>query len=251
MNGSESAAPATTLDRLFRGKLILRQPARGHRAGTDAVLLAAAAPPTARHVLDLGASAGMVGLRVAMSHPESRVLLLERDPAMLALATGNIAENALTDRVQTRLADVFALGRQQDLRETFDLVLTNPPYLTAGQGRPSPDIARRSAHQLDGDLDGWLRNAATVLVPGGDIVMIHRADALEEVLAAMRRRFGGLRLRFIHPRIEESAHRLLISGRKGSRQGLMILPPIGLFEGADPTRLSAALHDGEAMLPMA
>jgi hypothetical protein len=31
----------------------------------------------------------------------------------------------------------------------------------------------------------------------------------------------------------------------------MILPPISLFEGADPTGLSAALHDGEAMLPMA
>ncbi|MCZ8182289.1 MAG: methyltransferase [Beijerinckiaceae bacterium] len=240
----------TTDDRLFRGTLLLRQPARGHRAGTDAVLLAAAAPAAARHILDLGASTGMVGLQVAMGRPEARAILLERDPAMAALARHNIAANGLADRVSCREADAFALGREKDLREAFDLVLTNPPYFTPGRVRASPDAKRRAAHELDGDLDGWLRNAATMLAPGGEIVIIHRADAVGDVLAAMARRFGGLALRFIHPRPSEPAHRLLVSGKKGSRQGLTILPPLVLFEGDGPTALSAALHDGLALLPM-
>lgn len=240
----------TTDDRLFRGSLLLRQPARGHRAGTDAVLLAATAPPGARHILDLGASTGLVGLQVAKGRSEARVVLLERDPAMATLARHNITANGLADRVSCREADAFALGREKDLREAFDLVLTNPPYFTPGRGRPSPDPVRRAAHQLDGDLDGWLRNAATVLAPGGEIVMIHRADALGDVLAAMARRFGRLAFRFVHPRAPEPAHRVLVSGKKGSRQGLTILPPVILFEGDRPTDLSAALHDGHALLPM-
>lgn len=250
MGANRQAEGDTTDDRLFRGTLLLRQPARGHRAGTDAVLLAAAAPAEARHILDLGASTGMVGLQVATGRPEARVMLLERDPAMAALARHNIAANRLADRVSCREADTFALGREKDLRETFDLVLTNPPYFSPGRGRPSPDAVRRAAHELDGDLDGWLRNAATVLAPGGGIVMIHRADALGDVLAAMARRFGGLALRCVHPRAGEPAHRLLVSGKKGSRQGLTILPPLVLFEGDRPTALSAALHDGLALLPM-
>jgi tRNA1(Val) A37 N6-methylase TrmN6 len=240
----------TTEDRLFRGTLVLRQPARGHRAGTDAVLLAAAASPGARHVLDIGASTGLVGLQVARMQPGARVLLLERDPAMAELARQNIAANGLADRVACREADALALGREADLREAFDLVLTNPPYLIPGRGRASPDAARRAAHELEGDLDGWLRNAATVMAPGGEIVMIHRADALDKILPAMARRFGGLAFRFIHPRADEPAHRLLVSGRKGSRQGLAILPPLVLFEGERPSALSAALHDGTASLPM-
>ncbi|MFN3482098.1 MAG: methyltransferase, partial [Rhabdaerophilum calidifontis] len=74
-----------TEDRLFGGRLLLLQPARGHRAGTDAVLLAAATPPDAARIADLGAASGIVGLRAAQIAPAARVLLVERDPALVAL----------------------------------------------------------------------------------------------------------------------------------------------------------------------
>lgn len=233
---------------MFRGTLRLAQPAKGHRAGTDAVLLAAAAPPEARVVLDLGASTGVVGLRVAMTHRQARVTLLENEPAMVALAEANVGANELAGRVSCRLADALALGGQPDLREAFDLVLTNPPYFAPGRGRPSPVAQKRRAHEMTGDLETWLRNAATVLAPGGRLVMIHRADALDEVLAACRRRFGSLRLKFIHPEAGAPAHRLLVAGRKGSRAGLAVLPPLVLAEAGVFTAEARALHEGTAHL---
>jgi tRNA1(Val) A37 N6-methylase TrmN6 len=238
-----------TEDRLFGGRLLLLQPARGHRAGTDAVLLAAATPPDAARIADLGAASGIVGLRAAQIAPAARVLLVERDPALVALAEANIARNGLAARVAARAADILALGRAPDLREGFDLVLTNPPFLEAGRARVSDDARRAEAHVLDGDLEGWLRAAATLLAPRGRLVLIHRADALPALIRAAGRRFGGLRLRFIHPIAEGAAIRVLMTGIKGSRAPLAVLPPLVLHgAGGAFTPEAAALHAGAAAI---
>ena len=79
-------------DRLLDGRLILRQPKRGHRAGSDAILLAAAIPRIgAGPLLDIGAGVGTIGLAAALAQPELQVVLLERDPELAALAAGNAA----------------------------------------------------------------------------------------------------------------------------------------------------------------
>lgn len=246
----DQAPPAITEDRLYRGTLSLFQPARGHRAGTDAVLLAAAAPPDRKMVLDLGASTGVVGLRVAMTHPDAHVVLLEREADMAALARRNIRANGLEARVTCHEADVASLGRDPEWRERFDLVLTNPPYFAPGTGRESPVRQKRQAHQLDGDLDGWIRKAASALQAKGRLVMIHRADAIGMILPAMAKRFGALRLLFVQPRADLPANRMLVSGIKGSRQGLAVLPPLVLAAGDTFTPEAAALHDGLAGLDM-
>lgn len=244
-------AIAVTDDALFAGDLRLFQPKTGHRAGTDAVLLAAATPPGARRIADLGASTGLVGLRAAQMNPLASAVLIERDADMARLAAGNAARNGLSDRVAIRQADAFALAGEADLREAFDAVLTNPPFFKAGEIRVSANPQRAASHVMDASLDDWVRNAVTILAPKGQLVVIHRADALGEVLAASARRIGGIRLRFIHPEAGAPAIRVLLAGRKGSRAPLLVLPPL-VLHGADGvfTPQAEALHRGEARLDM-
>lgn len=237
---------SVTEDRLFGGSLRLVQPAQGHRAGTDAVLLAASTPPEARRIADLGAASGVVGLRAAQLNPEAHATLIEREAALVDLAQGNIALNGLATRVSAREADVFTLSRETSLREAFDLVLTNPPFLEAGSVRSSPKGNRAAAHVMAEPLDRWVRNAVTILQPKGQLVMIHRADALHAALTAFSRRLGEIRLRFVHPRGDAPAARLLISGRKGSRAPLAVLPPLVLHDAEGRfLPLADALHRGE------
>lgn len=244
-------AIAVTDDALFDGSLKLLQPRTGHRAGTDAVLLAAATPSDARRIADLGASTGLVGLRAAQMNPLASAVLIERDAEMARLAAGNAARNGLSDRVAIRQADAFALAGEADLREVFDAVLTNPPFFKSGEIRVSPNPQRAGAHVLEASLDDWVRNATTILAPKGQLVVIHRADALGDVLAACSRRIGGVRLRFIHPEAGAPAIRVLLAGRKGSRAPLLVLPPL-VLHGADGAFAPevAALHRGEATLDM-
>lgn len=94
-------------DRLLDGRLLLRQPKRGHRAGSDAILLAAAVPALGEGpLLDIGAGVGTIGLAVALAQPGLRVVLLERDPDIAALAAQNIALNDHADRVSIVTGDV-------------------------------------------------------------------------------------------------------------------------------------------------
>lgn len=234
------------------GRLLLRQPPRGaHRAGTDAVLLAALiAPQPGQVVCDVGASTGAVGLASCLAAPASRAVLVERDPDLAARARENAALNGLAERVTVVEADVLAPGAARRaaglMPESADLVLTNPPFFEPGRGRVSPDPGKAAAHQLDGTLDDWLRACTDIAKPDGRIGLIHRADALGDVLDGLRGRFGALTIRPVHPRADAPAIRILVCGIKGSRAPLSLSAPLVLHD-ADGAFLpeAAALHRGE------
>jgi tRNA1(Val) A37 N6-methylase TrmN6 len=100
-------ATGITEDVLLDGRLRLRQLADGHRAGTDALLLAAFAPAGGR-VCDLGSGTGAVGLAMVVTGKARNVTLAEREPALVTLARENIALNGLGTAGEAISADVFA-----------------------------------------------------------------------------------------------------------------------------------------------
>ena len=226
--------PATsdeTDDAFLGGALAILQPKSGFRAGIDAVLLAAAVPSIADRasaVLDAGAGVGVAGLCVARRSNSARVTLLEKASELAGLARRNVTRNGLEDRVTVIEADLLASSAQLSSAgvrsEAFDVVLANPPWLEDGRTRPSADPIKARANAMpEGDLDGWLRFLARITSPGGGLVLLHRADALDRVLAAMHGRFGGVDILPIHPRQGHPANRVILRATKGSRAPLSLL----------------------------
>ena len=116
--------------------------------------------------------------------------------------------------------------------------------------RASPDKGRARAHVLaDAGLADWIQASLAMLAPGGRFVMIHRPDALSAILAAIGSRLGGLALLSVHPTIGANAHRLLVSGVKGSKAPLRLAPGL-VLHGADGrlTSEADALHRGERLI---
>ncbi|WP_460449258.1 tRNA1(Val) (adenine(37)-N6)-methyltransferase [Alsobacter sp. SYSU BS001988] len=254
---SEAPAPGdeVSTDLLLGGRLRLLQPARGHRAGTDAALLAAAAPADfAGEAVDIGASTGAVGLSLALRARAARVRLVELDPRLAALAERNVALNGLEARVTVTQGDIlagFAARRAAGLaQESADLALTNPPYLDASAHRASPDGARSNAHVMPAEgLEAWIKAAAGLLRSRGALVVVHRADALPAVLRAMGPRFGDVAVLPVHPRAGEPASRVLVRGVKGGRGPFRLCAGIVLHQdGGAFTPFAEALHRGEAAL---
>jgi tRNA1(Val) A37 N6-methylase TrmN6 len=244
--------PEITEDTLLGGRIRLLQPVRGHRAGTDAVLLAAAVAPRPGDVVaDLGAATGAVGLMIAARAPEARPVFVERDPDLAELCRRNCALNGIAGSVT--VADLLDPASRRGaglMPESADWVVTNPPFLEEGEGRVSPDPGRAAAHVLPpGGLESWLRACAALLRPKGRLAVIHRADRAAACLALGERGFGDLRLRFIHPQAGQPAIRLLMSAVKGSRAPLTVEPPVILHVAAGRfTPEAEALHRGEALL---
>jgi len=225
----------TTNDAFLGGALMLRQPARGYRAGIDPVLLAATCPDGGSPVtvLDCGAGIGTVGLCIARRLPQARVTLVEREPSLAGLAAGNIAANGLEDRVDLVTADLtgpLSLTPQLAARAgTFDHVLANPPYHPDDAGTRSQNPVKDGANAMpDGGLEAWARFMAAMTRGGGTATLIHRADALPAILDAVAGRFGGLKILPIYSRSGETANRVVVRGIKGSRAPLTLLPPLVL-----------------------
>lgn len=221
-------------DGFLDGRLRLRQ-GGGHRAGHDAVLLAAMAPPEqAGLILDIGAGAGAVGLMAAVHAPRARVGLVEIDPESCGLARENIARNGLAERVRVHQADATSAKSRRAAGladESAALVLTNPPFYDPARVRTSPDAAKARAHVATAPLAEWTRGALALLAPGGTFAMIHRADALSACLAAVEGRLGALSIQPVYTRPDAPATRILLKGIKGSRGPLSLAPPIVLNRG--------------------
>jgi len=241
-------------DRLLDGRLRLHQPRMGHRAGTDAILLAAALPDLdGGTLLDIGAGVGTVGLAAALLRPALRVTLLERDPELASLAKQNIALNGMADRGIVIAADVTAPAAELDaagLRAaSFDAVAMNPPFYPQGATRASPTPNRRAAHVAEGDLQPWLRAARRALKPGGLLAIIHRAEALPDLLAGLASGFGAVTIRPVYGVADRPAIRVIVTAVLNSRKPPELLPAF-VINGPDGrfTAESEAVHRGQARL---
>ncbi len=211
---------AITDDAVLGGRLRLKQPARGHRAGHDAILLAAAAPKT-HHAVDLGAGVGTAGLALIARGAAKRVTLVEIDSDLAALARQNVERNGFAEQVEVVCADATAITREQIGR--VDLVIMNPPFNDPLRTQSSPDAARRQAHVAsDADLAKWIVAADRLLDTDGQLVLIHRADARDIILAA----FDDFAVELIPilPRLGAAAIRLIVRARKGRRTPPRLLP---------------------------
>lgn len=249
---------AQTVDAFHRGRFWLAQPARGgHRAGMDAMMLAAAVPGGfAGRLADFGAGAGAAGLAVAARCPGASVVLVERSPEMAAFARASLglSGNAhLAGRIAVLEADVSLAGRARAAAgladNAFDFVVMNPPF-NAAADRPTPDALKRAAHVMeDGLFDSWIRSAAAVVKPRGGLAVIARPVSLPALLAAIAGRFGAAEIVAVHPRAAEAAIRIVLRAVRGSRAGLTLRPPLVLHEAGD--RFSAradAINNGCASL---
>ena len=255
--GRDISPEGCSRDLWLGGKLILLQPRRGHRIGSDAAILAAACDPRQGRLVDVGAGVGAVGLAIVSRNRDLSADLVEIDPKTAALAADNAVLNDLDSRV--RVVNVDACDRRDRLAahledESAETVVTNPPFFDARAARVSPDSAKARAHTFaneaaDSGLDGWIRACLALLKPGGSLVMIHTPEALAAILSVTERRLGALTLLPVYPRAGAAAIRLLISGIKGSRAPLRMAPPLVLHRADGTwTEEADALHRGARVI---
>jgi release factor glutamine methyltransferase len=134
-------------------------------------VLAATAAAAPQRILDLGTGSGAIALALAHAFPAARVTAVDRSEAALALARENATTLGLADRVEFIVSDWFA----QVPPEPFDLVVSNPPYLSSEETAQTalevrgfePLEALTAADQGMADLAILIAAAPRHLAPGG------------------------------------------------------------------------------------
>jgi tRNA1(Val) A37 N6-methylase TrmN6 len=244
----QPAADSIVENALLGGRVRLRQPARGYRAGMDAALLAAAvAAEPGERVIEAGCGAGAVLMQIAARCPGVALTGLERGPAMAALARENAVLNGADAQIVE--GDVAAGFRALDL-PLFDGAVSNPPFFDDPGALRAPAEGKRGAWMADDGLKAWTTFLLKSVREGGRIVVIHRADRLADLLALLGETAGSFAVRGIHPHADEPAKRVLVQAIKTGKAPLRLLPPLVLHDrsGAKHTAEAEAVLRGEAGL---
>jgi tRNA1Val (adenine37-N6)-methyltransferase len=211
--------PNTSVDAFLNGKVLLAQPKSGYRVNVDSVHLANfSARKPARHVCDLGAGVGAVGLMVHALAQPSMLTMIERDGAMYALLETNAKQLQDSCAVSCLHRDVASLAAGE---LAANLVVMNPPYFS--KGRISPASAKASARF--GELAPFLEAARRSLAKGGRLTLVYPAQDLTDTFAALRASgFEPKELQLVHASPAHPARVALIAAQPAKAGGLSILP---------------------------
>jgi len=243
-----TAAGDVTRDGFLNGAVTVLQPARGYRAGLDAVLLAASLEAAdGDAIAEAGCGAGAALLCAAHRLPHCRFTGFERETEMAALAREGATANRFGERVDVRQHDIA--DRPAALENVYGQSFANPPFFDPSEVR-SPGEGREHAYLAETPLKAWVLFLCQVTKPGGRITMIHRAAALADLLELLNPRTGEIEVLPIRPAPSAPARRILIRARKGLRRGPMTLyDGLALHEsaGGPSTSRAASCFAGGAL----
>ncbi len=250
MNSADSPANApaeTTEDWLLGGRVRLRQPRDGLRAGLDAVLLAAAVPARpGEAVLEAGTGSGAALLCLAARVPGLRLQAVELDAAMAALAQRNAGDNGLAPQgiLCGDVLDLPLARRLGPVQQAF----ANPPFWPGGT---APPAARRrgATHEQGATLVDWLRFLHAALAHRGTLTLVLPTARLDDAMAGLQAlHCGGVQVFPLWPRRGEAAKRVILRARKGSRGPTVLQPGLVLHdEGGFTEAAQRILRDGQAL----
>ncbi|MGH9871652.1 MAG: peptide chain release factor N(5)-glutamine methyltransferase [Pyrinomonadaceae bacterium] len=145
-------------------------------------------------ICDVGTGSGCIAVTLAHELLQIRVVALDISPSALAVARRNAARHSVTERIDFILSDRFAaLDAQEPRLSSFDLIVSNPPYVeegaVAGLQREVRDFEPRNALAAGPDgltvIRRLLLEAANFLKPGGYFLFeigFNQAAAVEQLL---------------------------------------------------------------------
>ena len=219
------------LDELHRNGYRIIQNARKFCFGMDAVLLSGFARVKAgERVLDLGTGTGIIPILLRGKTPGRNFTGLEIQEESADMARRSVAYNHLEDSISIVTGDIREAAALF-WAASFDVVTSNPPYMTDSHGLVNPDLPKAIArHELLCSLEDVVRGAAGVLRPGGRFYLVHRPFRLAEIMTVLvRYRLEPKRMRLVYPFVEKEPNMVLLEAVQGGNSRITVEKPLIVY----------------------
>lgn len=218
-------------DLQYKGLYII-QKKKGFCFGMDAVLLSHFVDARkGDSVLDLGTGTGIIPILIAGHTLTERIVGVEIQKGIADMAKRSVAMNRLDDRVTILNEDLKNIDRIL-CQNSFDVVVTNPPYIKANGGLINErDTKAISRHEILCTLDDVVRVSERMLKHGGRFCMVNRPNRLVDIMITMRKyHIEPKIMRMVHPRVESDANLVLVMGKKGAKSELQVMDPLYVYD---------------------
>ncbi len=166
----------------------------------------------AYHVLDIGTGSGAIALALAKERPQAVVTATDISASALQIARVNADQLHVGESIRFLEGGLYAPVQG----ETFDLIVSNPPYLAraSAAGLP-PELAHEPEVALFGGADGYevlkplIAGAGEALMPGGSLA-VEVGDGQADVVAGLFAEAGLIEIEILR---DLAGHQRVVAGR--------------------------------------
>lgn len=201
--------------------------------GIDSVLLANFAKNIKKdsYVLDLGTGSGIMPTLLCGKTELKKVVGIEIQKDVCDMAKRSIELNKINEKFEIICDSILNLNKYFE-KQTFDVVITNPPYKKKNTGIINPDEPKMIArHEITANLEDFIRVAKDLLKDKGEFYMVHRPERLVDIFELMRKyKIEPKEIRFIFSNKNEEPKMVMIKGVKNAKSFLKIYPNLYIYE---------------------
>lgn len=200
--------------------------------GMDAVLLSGFANVKAgERALDLGTGTGIIPILLEAKTEGSEFKALEIQKESVDMARRSVALNGLESKIEIIDGDIKEASKIFG-GATFNVITTNPPYMTDNHGLKNPEEPKAIArHEIKCNLEDIIRESAKLLKPHGRFYMVHRPRRLVDIISLMRQyRIEPKRIQMVHPFEDKDANMVLVEGVRGGNPMMVVENPLIVYK---------------------
>ena len=208
----------------FKGLKII-QNEKGFCFGIDSVLLSDFVKNIKKDslVMDLGTGTGIIPILLCGKTKLSKVIGVELQEEVAEMAKRSSKLNNLEDKFQILNEDILNLNKLYE-NQTFDVIVTNPPYKKKDTGVVNEDKRKIiSRSETTAFLEDFIKISRDLLKDKGEFYMVHRPERLVDILYLLRKyKIEPKELRFVYSNINRPPKMVLVKGIKNAKEFLKV-----------------------------
>lgn len=193
--------------------------------GIDSILLSDFAKDIKKEakVLDLGTGTGIIATLLCGRIELKEVIGVEVQKEVYKMAQKSIQLNGLKDKFKIINEDILNLNKIWK-NNTFDTIVTNPPYKKKGTGIFNEEEKKIIArHETTATLEDFIRISRDLLKDKGEFYMVHRPDRMVDILSLMRKyKLEPKIMRFVYSNKNSEPKLVLLKGIKNAKSFLKV-----------------------------
>ena len=220
------------LDDLHRNGFQIIQNKEKFCFGMDAVLLSGFAKvKEGEKVQDIGTGTGIIPILLAAKTPGQHFTGLEIQPESADMARRSVALNHLEEKISIVEGDVREAD-QLFSAASFDVITSNPPYMTGSHGLVNPDMPKAIArHEICCTLEDLVSQTEKLLRPGGRFFMVHRPFRLAEIMTVLTaHHLEPKRMRLVYPFVDKEPNMVLLECIRGGKPRITVEKPLIVYK---------------------
>lgn len=220
------------LDELHRNGYYIIQNPEKFCFGMDAVLLSGYAKvKPGERALDLGTGTGIIPILLEAKTKGDHFTGLEIQEESADMARRSVEYNNLQDKIDIVNGDIKGASGIFGAA-SFDVITTNPPYMTSNHGLVNPDQPKAIArHEIFCSLEDVIRESSKLLKTNGRFYMVHRPFRVAEIMTTLiKYKLEPKRMQLVYPFVDKEPNMVLIEALKGGKSRITVEKPLIVYK---------------------